>query len=110
MTPILAALLAKAVLGGAAAWITGRAVAKTWAPLWQLAIYTALLAVAVGLLGAMLGGPERLSLVIWTRDALALGAVALLGHRATRAAQMPAQYPWLFERSGPLSWRRKNDQ
>jgi hypothetical protein len=36
-----------------------------------------------------------------------LGVVAAAGFRATRAGQMVAQYPWLFERTGPFSWRAR---
>jgi hypothetical protein len=34
-------------------------------------------------------------------------ALALLGYRLTRVSQMVTQYPWLYERTGPLSWRSK---
>jgi hypothetical protein len=37
-----------------------------------------------------------------------LAAIALIGFRARRASQMVAQYPWLFERRGPLSWSAKS--
>lgn len=102
-------LLVKSVLGGGAAWITGQAVARTWGPLWQLAVYVALLAVAVGLLGLALTGPESASILVWSRDALILGVVAFLGYRVARAERMAAQYPWLFERAGPLSWRPRRE-
>ena len=41
-------------------------------------------------------------------DLAVLAVVGALGFRATRAAQIARQYPWLYRRSGPLSWRRKD--
>ena len=38
---------------------------------------------------------------------LACLAVALVSHRFQLARLMVRQYPWLYERRGPLSWRRK---
>ena len=39
------------------------------------------------------------------RDTLIFLIVGLVGWRATRAAQMVRQYPWLYARAGPLGWR-----
>ena len=33
--------------------------------------------------------------------------LAGLGFRLTRARQMAGQYGWLFERTGPLTWRER---
>jgi len=32
---------------------------------------------------------------------------AALGYRLTRTRQMVEQYPWAYERRGPLWWRAK---
>ena len=40
-------LVLTVLLGGAAAWSTGRAIAETWKPYWQLVWYVLLLAAAV---------------------------------------------------------------
>ena len=93
-------------LGGAGAWATGRAIAKTWRPPMMLAPYTLLLAAAVRFLHYALYGEPLLSpalfivAYIWT---MAVGAVA---YRAMRATQMAIQYSWAYERSG-LNWRTK---
>jgi len=40
------------------------------------------------------------------RDPLVyLLVVGLLGWRATRTSQMVTQYPWLYEKVTPFSWR-----
>jgi len=95
-------------LGGAGAWATGRAIAKTWRPIAMLAPYMLLLAAAVRFLHYALYGEPLLSpalfivAYIWT---MAVGAVA---YRAMRATQMAIQYSWTYERSG-LNWRMKGD-
>ena len=39
---------------------------------------------------------------------LILLAIASFAHRVTRVHRMVSQYPWLYERSSPLSWRTKS--
>ena len=41
-------------------------------------------------------------------DATLLMVVALLAFRVTRTRQMTTQYPWLYQRTGPLSWRERS--
>jgi hypothetical protein len=38
---------------------------------------------------------------------LVLLAICLIGFRLTKARKMASQYPWLYERVGLFSWRRK---
>jgi len=101
-------ILITLALGGAGAWATGRAIAKTWRPLAMVALYMIFLTAAVRFLHyALYGEPllsPRLFIVtyIWT---MAIGA---LGYRSMRATQMATQYSWVYERSG-LKWRAKGD-
>ncbi len=96
------------ILFGAAAWMMGQALALTWRSSWHLVPYAALLAATDRFLNFSLFGETLLSVtpffVVWG----VLTAIAMFGFRATRAGQMAAQYPWLFERTGPLSWRAKS--
>ena len=39
--------LVTVLLGGGAAWLTGRAAAQTWRPAWQVVVYTLILGFAV---------------------------------------------------------------
>ena len=41
-------------------------------------------------------------------DTAYLIVVGSTAHQATRAGKMVAQYPWMYERAGPLAWRRKS--
>ena len=48
-----------------------------------------------------------LSLHYFLTDTLVLILGAMLGFRLTRVRQMTSQYPWLYERTSPLSWKEK---
>ncbi len=96
------------VIAGGAAWMTGQALAATWRPAWQAVAYALLLALADRFLIFALFEGELLSLPGLALDATVLVVIALAGHRITLAAQMVKQYPWLYERQGLLSWRRKS--
>ncbi|HHN73121.1 MAG TPA: hypothetical protein ENK13_03430, partial [Thermopetrobacter sp.] len=90
-------------IGGAAAWLAGRALAMKWRPLWQLVIYMLLLAAAVRFLHFALFQEPLLSPRSYIADAVVLLAAAMLGFRLTRVRQMTTQYYWLYEKAGPLA-------
>ena len=100
-------LLLTVTLGGAAAWVTGQAIATTWRPFWQLPIYAVLLALAVRFLHFALFEEPLLAPSNVSVDFLVLLGAALLGHRAARARSMSTQYAWLYEPTGRLGWRRR---
>jgi hypothetical protein len=54
-----------------------------------------------------LGEGTLLSLHYLVVDAIWLLAVAALSWRLRRTRQMTEQYPWLYERAGPLTWRAR---
>jgi hypothetical protein len=101
----LQVLLVTGLIGGGAAWLAGRAIALTWRPFWHLPLYMALLGAAVRFVHFALFEGTLLSLPSYAMDTLYLLLVGALAWRMTRAAQMATQYYWLFERSGPLTWR-----
>ena len=96
------------ILAGGAAWMTGQALALTWRPAWQAAAYALLLALADRFLIFALFEGRLLSVAGFAIDAAVLIAIAVAGHRITLAGQMVKQYPWLYERQGLLSWRRRS--
>ena len=93
------------LLGGWAAWMTGRAVAKTWRPLATLVAYTLVLGCAVRFIHFSLFEATLLSLHYWIVDAIFVLAIGSIAYRYTRTNQMVSQYYWLYERSGPFAWR-----
>ena len=99
--------LVTCVMGGGAAWMTGRALALNWRSYWHCVGAAALLAWAVRFIHFALFEGTFASLHFWLVDFAVVLAIASLGYRATRARQMTTQYRWLYERSGPLSWRER---
>ena len=95
------------VMGGWAAWMTGRACALTWRPVAQTVLYLLLLTAAVRFIHFALFHGTLLSLHYYLVDAVVVVGIGLLGYRYTRARQMTTQYRWLYERTGPFSWREK---
>jgi hypothetical protein len=95
------------VLGGLAAWATGRAIAETWRPYHQLFVYMLLLGGAVRFTHFALFNAELLSVPSYLADMLYLLVVGSLAYRYTRARRMVSQYGWLYERAGPFGWRAR---
>jgi hypothetical protein len=110
-------LVLTVLIGGGIAYLTGRAVAGAWRPLWTLALYVLLLAGALRFLHFALfdgsfvsiASPERnlTALRFFAVDLTVLLIGALLGWRITRTTQMTTQYRWLYEKSSPLTWRAR---
>lgn len=93
------------LLGGLGAWMTGRACAKTWKPRIVLAVYVAILAVGIRFIHFSIFSGTLLSLHYYIVDGLVLEAIAFAGFQFTRARQMATQYYWLYEITGPFSWK-----
>lgn len=95
------------ILGGIAAWLTGRAVALGWSPVWLAVLYAVPLGGAVRFLHYALFDGRLLHLPYFSVDFAVIVLVALLAYRFTRTRQMTVQYGWLYERASPLTWRRR---
>jgi hypothetical protein len=100
-------VLVTIILGGGAAWLTGRAAAQTWRPVWQVAFYCLLLGATVRFIHFSLFEGTLLSLHFYAVDTAICILFGLAGFRAARAAQMVRQYGWINESPGPFRWRRK---
>lgn len=101
-------MLVTIVMGGWAAWMTGRAIALTWRPLWQIPLYIVILAAVVRFIHFALFGGTLFTLHYFLVDLVFILAFALAGYRYTRTTQMTTQYRWLYERSGPFSWKARS--
>ena len=97
--------LVTGVIGGGAAWLTGHAIAATWRPFWHVIAYTLLLGCAVRFVHFALFEGTLISPASYGADTLYLLILSALAWRVTRAAQMATQYYWLYERTGPFTWR-----
>ncbi|HEX4410099.1 MAG TPA: hypothetical protein VH206_15105 [Xanthobacteraceae bacterium] len=100
-------LLVTVILGGGAAALSGRAIARTWRPWWQVAVYVLILGAAVRFIHFALFSGTLLSLHYYAVDSALCMIFGALGFRAARVTQMTSQYRWLNEANGPFRWRRK---
>jgi hypothetical protein len=92
---------------GFAAYMTGQAVANGWKPAWHALAYALLLGVVNRFLVYALFEGALLSLGDYVIDTAVLVAIALAAFRMAQARKMVQQYPWLYARAGPFSWRKK---
>jgi hypothetical protein len=95
------------IIAGGAAFLAGRALASKWRPEWMAIAYMVPLAAALRFFHYALFNGTLLSLHYFLVDFVILVAATMLGYRLMRAEQMTSQYPWLYERAGPLSWRAR---
>ncbi|MCG8545903.1 MAG: hypothetical protein MJE12_17020 [Alphaproteobacteria bacterium] len=97
------------VLFGFAAYMTGQALAANWHhPGWAV-FYILLLGWADRFIVWSLFDGTLFSLVGYAVDTATLLIIGLLGFRITQVRKMVQQYPWIYERSSLLSWRRIDD-
>jgi hypothetical protein len=101
-------LLVTVGMGGGAAWLAGRAIAATWRPRWQIAVYMVPLSLAVRFLHFALFESAFVSLHYYLVDYAVCLAFGLLGFRLMRVSQMVSRYKWLNERAGLFHWRRRD--
>lgn len=93
------------LLGGWAAWMTGRAAAQTWRPRSSLVVYILLLGIAVRFIHHALFEGTMFTLQYYAVDTALLMAFGFVGYQHTRTRQMVTQYGWLYERASLLSWK-----
>jgi Domain of unknown function (DUF6867) len=82
-------------LGGAAALMSGRALALNWRQRWQIMLTMLLLAMAVRFLHYALLGEKLLSGAAYAIDFGVLFGLAWMSFSWTRRSQMECQYGWL---------------
>jgi Domain of unknown function (DUF6867) len=104
---VLQIALVTGLLGGGAAWLTGRAVARTWRPQLHAIGYMLLLGAAARFFHFALFQATLLSVPSYLADTGFFIVLAALSWQLTRVKQMITQYPWLYERAGPFAWRER---
>lgn len=100
-------ILVTFILGGGAGWLTGRAAARTWRPLWHVVDYCLLLGLAVRFIHYSLFDGTLLSPYYYAVDTVICVLLGIAGFRVARVRQMVKQYGWIHEPAGPFRWRRK---
>ena len=96
------------MIGGGAAFLAGRGLARSWKPYWRLFVYMALLAGAVRFFHYALFDGTLTSPYYYLVTYLILAAFGSLGYRWMRTTQMVTQYRWLYERTSPLTFRARD--
>jgi hypothetical protein len=106
---IFQVLFVTLVLGGGCALLAGRAIALTWRSIWIAVISMIPLGMAVRFVHFALFNEILLQPQTHLAETVILIAAACLSFQRTRAQQMVRQYYWLYEPSGPLGWRLRQD-
>ncbi len=96
------------VVFGGCGFLTGQALADGWKPEWMVASYSVLLGLGDRFLVYALFGGDLLSLWGLAVHTAVIFAIADVAYRLARARLMVTQYPWLYERAGPFTWREKH--
>ncbi len=96
------------VMGGWAAWMTGKACAETWRSPVSLFLYLLLLGAAIRFIHFALFEGHLITAQFYLVDTVILLVFGFAGFRYARTTQMVTQYHWLYERVSPFSWRSKN--
>ena len=95
------------VLMGGAGWMTGQALARGWKSAWLMLPYGLLLGLADRFFTWSLFHGDLLSPLGFVIDSAVILTMGVLAYRFTRARKMVAQYPWLYDRTGLLTWSDK---
>ncbi|HEY0835110.1 MAG TPA: hypothetical protein VGE72_14495 [Azospirillum sp.] len=95
------------IIFGFGAFMTGQVLAEGWKPPSAVIGYTLLLGVGDRFLTFALFGGPLLSISGFIVHTAAIGVIAFSAYQMARARRMVTQYPWLYERSGPFTWRQR---
>ena len=96
------------VVIGFASYMTGQACAATWRPVGHVVAYGFMLGLADRFLVFALFQGELLSISGYVIDTAVLIVIALFSYRLNRAVRLVRQYPWVYERTGLLSYRERS--
>ncbi len=96
-------------LGGGCALLAGRAIAQTWRSIWIVVAAMIPMGLAVRFVHFALFNETLFSPRTYLVETIVLLIVACLSFQRTRAMQMVQQYYWLYQPSGPLGWRLRQD-
>lgn len=100
-------VLVTVLIAGAAAYMTGRAIASTWQSNRILIFYIVLLTAATRFIHFALFEGTLLSFYYYLVDLVVLLAIAFAAKRITRARQMVTQYGFKFEPAGIAGWSER---
>jgi len=100
-------LFISCLLGGGAAWMTGRACALIWRPFFIAALYMLPLGGVVRYIHYVIFQASLTSLPAYLLDTSLLLIFCALGFRVTKVRLMVRQYGWLYKKTSPFTWGEK---
>ena len=95
-------LLVTVIMGGWAAWMTGRAIALTWRPFWNLILYLFILGAAVRFIHFALFDGTLLSIHYYAVDTIVLLIIGSLGFQYYRARHDDHPVPLALRADRPV--------
>jgi Domain of unknown function (DUF6867) len=98
-------VLVTLIMGGAAGFSTGRAIAQTWRPGWHLVVSALALGIAVRFIHFALFDASFLTFQYYVIDTLLVLLASFVGFRLTRVKQMTGRYRWLYEATSIFTWK-----
>ena len=104
---ILVSIFLTVVAMGGAALLTGRALALTWRPTWQVILSCLGLGVVDRFFAFALFGGSLTSVSGYALDTLVILAIGMFSYRIFYVSAIVRQYPWLFVRTSPLGYRSR---
>ena len=87
-------LLCTVILGGASAFVTGKAIAETWRPFWQVVGYGLVLGLVVRFIQFALFAERLVSWRNYLVDITILLVCGVAGYMLARRRQLNTQYGW----------------
>ncbi|MBO3761996.1 hypothetical protein J5J10_03765 [Ciceribacter sp. L1K23] len=96
------------LLGFWTAWRTGKAVAEGWQDYPTVIVYTLLLGVVMRFLHYALFQGPFISPSFYVIDVVLLMILSISGFRTRRTTQMVENYYWMYEKTSPFSWKKKD--
>ena len=100
-------LIVTILVMGFASYMTGQACANTWRPVGHAVFYCFLMGLADRFLVFALFQGELLSISGYVIDTAVLIGIAIFAFRLNRTTRLVMQYPWLYERTGLLTYRER---
>ncbi len=102
--PLLIGVIYVVLVIGASV-MTGQALARAWRPAWQVLFACFGLVLTDRYLAWALFDGALDSALGLAVDAAAITAIGMTAYRLAHVAKMVEQYPWLYERATPWSYR-----
>ncbi len=85
--------------------MTGRAMANTWRPMWQIVPYSLLLGMGCRYMTFALFEGELLQFSGFLVSTTVMLVIAAATYRIVKSRRMVSQYPWIYASKGLFAWR-----